>query len=105
TEGFPKNDGNGLYAQGFPFVRLESSGGFSATLSEPYTDADANATAVVYAGTSATAENIPNYQITGANNFITRRNRITSVTFTILCSNLIVGEDYTVTYELVSNNG
>ena len=104
-QGFPKNNGQGIYTQAYPFVRISSSGGFSATLSEPYTDADANATAVVYTGTLATAENVPNYQITGANNMITRRNRVTTVDFTILCTRLVIGEDYTVTYELVSNTG
>lgn len=104
-QGFPKNSGQGLYTQGFPFVRLQSNGGFSATLSEPFTDADANATAVIYTGTSATAENTPNYQITGANHFITRRSRITTVSFSIMCTNLVIGEEYTVSYELVSSSG
>lgn len=105
TQGFPINTGNNTYAQAFPFVRLSSSGGFSATLSEPYTDADAEATKVVYTGTSKTAENHPNYQITGANNFITRRSRTTDVAFTITCTRLIVGRDYQVTYELFTSAG
>ncbi len=104
-QGFPKNNGNDIYIDGFPFVRLQSSGGFSSALSEPYTDADANATAVVYTGTSFTAENAPNYQITGANNLITRRSRITSVAFEITCTRLIIGTDYIVSYELVTSNG
>lgn len=65
---------------------------YTATLTDEYTDADALSVARVINGNGATAQNMP--RTTG---FISS---FTTVTFTLTCINLIVGQSYLVSYDL-----
>lgn len=89
-----------------PPVDFQSSGDFQAVLSEPYTDADAEATKQTFTSQLATAENKPDYLRAAGQQFLTLLySRETSVNFTIKCSNLLAGQTYLIRYELWDSDG
>lgn len=86
---FPVELINGIIGE---YINLADTSNYSAVLSDEYTDADAAAAAQTIIGTSSTAQNTPR-----GNNFFSRT---TNVVFTLLCTNLISGNDYLVTVDL-----
>lgn len=86
---FPLIDIDGYIAE---YVVFTDTNNYSAVLTDRYTDAEALANAQIVIGTGATAQNMP--RTTGFTSVTT------SVVYTILLSNLIVGRDYTVTVDL-----
>ena len=74
------------------YINWIDSSNYSAVLSREYTDAEALANAQIITGTGSTASTMP--RTTGYVSVFT------SVVFTILASNLIVGKDYLVTVDL-----
>lgn len=86
---FPVEFINGIAGQ---YLVWTDTNNYSAVLSDEYTDADAAAAAQTIIGTSATAQNTPR-----GNTFFSRT---TNVVFTLLCANLISGNDYLVTVDL-----
>lgn len=96
--GFPHGSTN-VYEIDEPWVRISSTGNFSITLSEPFSDDEAESTKVVTTGLGSVANGGTTTQ--WATQYIKHvAVRITEVRFNIHCTNLIVGEEYTVTYEL-----
>lgn len=78
---------------------------WTATLSEPFTEADQIAGQLQYTSNGLTTENLPNYvqwQFDYINN---QSSRYTGVNFVITCSNLLEGESYTVSYQYWRNDG
>lgn len=76
------------------YVNFTDTNNYSATLFDEYTDADAAAHALVTKGTGATAQNLP--RTTGFTSVTT------TVDYSLVCSNLVVGQDYLVTVDLWS---
>lgn len=96
--GFPHGSTN-VYEIDEPWIRISSTGNFTITLSDPYTDAEAEATKVVAVGLGSVA-NGGTSQLWTTQYIKNLSVRITDVNFTIHCTNLIAGEEYTVNYEL-----
>lgn len=105
TPGFPTNTGFGHYTTALPFIRIESTGDFTITLSDPFTDEDLAQTTEAFTNKLATAENKPNYVNMLIGTVTTIKSRITSVAYTLSCSNLIIGNSYTARAKLVCTNG
>lgn len=76
------------------YVNFTDTNNYSAVLSNEYTDADAAAHATTYTGKGATAQNLP--RTTGFTSVTT------TVDYSLVCSNLVVGQDYLVTVDLWS---
>lgn len=97
---FPPADINGIAG---PWARLGTVNnipqGFTGTLSDPYTDADAIASQITYSSNGLTAENNPSYKTFNYNHLAHIQSQFTTVNFTIHCTNLVVGESYDVKYE------
>ena len=91
---FPSTDQYWFVAH---WIQLYGSNNYSGLLESEYTDAEALANAVVVAGTSPTAANIP--RTTG---FVST---FATVNFTFNCTNLLDGENYTVRYYMLDSNG
>lgn len=92
--GFPCNNGDGLTITNFPYIVVISDGDWTATLSEPYTDVEAANTAVRYMTNGKVAENIPNYLSTSFQTVVLRSSRVTTVNYSVNCTNLIQGQAY-----------
>ena len=85
-------DPNANFFQTGAFINFTDTANYSATLSDEYTDAMAAANADVVIGTGSVAQNLP--RTTGFTTITT------NVVFTLQCTNLIPGTDYTVTVDL-----
>lgn len=89
----------GLFNQ---LAHVTATGSFGAVLSNPYTDAEALATQQTYTGKLDVAENKPDYLRAAGQQWLTfLYSRYTTVDFRLECADLIVGEQYTVRYDLV----
>lgn len=77
----------------------------SATLSVPYTDADAEASAQIIAGHSLTAENFPNNRNYNVGPIANRESKTTGVTYALHCANLLLGEIYNASITLRDSDG
>lgn len=87
------------------YVNLRSEIDYTATLSNPFTEADEVAGQIQYSGNGLTSENRPAY-ISWTQDYINNiASRFTSANFTINCSNLVDGESYTVNYQFWRNDG
>jgi len=104
-ETFPTNTQNGFYVSAFPFVVLLADGAWSVTLSNEYTAADANNSAIRYTSNGPVAENYPNYNTFTRDTFLNVSSRTTEVTYALNCINLIVGRDYIVSVQYRDSSG
>lgn len=102
VQNFPNTTYNGTNG---PWATIGSQGNWSATLSEEYTDADANNSASIYTNSSAVAENLPNYRQWSYNYLTNRSSRTTHIDYSLTCTNLVVGENYVASVELWSSLG
>lgn len=102
---FPKIVHSPLIAQSYPWIRMTSVGDYTLTLSNPFTESDANASAVSYTNNSRMAENTPNYLSWWFDYRFNRSSRATSVQYVLTMTNLVPGEDYIARVQLVSSNG
>lgn len=105
TTAFPTNTGFGHYTTALPFVRVESTGDFTITLSDPFTDSDLAQTTQAFTNNLATAENKPNYTNETVGTVATIKSRITTVNYSLNCTNLVAGSHYTVRAKLACTNG
>ncbi len=80
-----------------PWINFSQGYNYNATVSDEYTDADALSVAVSYTGNSRIASTFPRT--------VGYVSRFTSVTYTLNCTNLVVGSNYEATVTLASNSG
>lgn len=104
-ETFPRNTANGRFNVAMPFVVLLADGAWSCTLSNEYTAADANASAIRYTTTGFVAENRPNFQSQVVNTVTALSSKVTTVTYLLNCTQLVEGRTYRVTVTLTSSTG
>lgn len=102
---FPTNNWLDTLDQSWAFMTTGADGDWTITLSDPFTDAEADQTKQVYHNSLAVAENYPEYTRWGHNTVTFIQSRITVVNYTINCTNLVPGEKYRVSWELVASNG
>lgn len=102
---FPTNTGNQVFVQGLPFVRLESTGNWTVTLSDPFTATDENDASQTFINSLAVAENLPNYRSWTNQSVTNISSRITTVTYYLNCSNLVAGSSYRVTARITQLGG
>lgn len=94
VQGFPTANVNGITG---PWIRLQATDAYSASLSNEFTDAEALSAALVFSSNSKVAEARP--RTTG---FVSTW---TTVNYTLTFSNLLVGEDYVAEVTLRNDNG
>lgn len=87
------------------YVNLYGDMNFTATVSDPFTDADAIAGQNAFTSNSKTSENKPDYKTWNQNNLRYVQSRYTNVDFTLACTNLVSGLSYTVTYDFFRSDG
>lgn len=105
-ETFPTNNGNGTYVDSFAFVQIIVDGSWSVTLSQEYTDADAQNSAIHYITNSNTSENRPNYlDVTYGMDIRVISSRFTTVTYALSCTDLVIGRDYIARVTLTDSSG
>lgn len=102
TVNFPFANVNALYAA---WITVYSCGKWGATLSDEFTAADELASQIITTNNSYVAENFPNYTTWKVDSVVNIQSRYTQVAFTLHCSNLIPGRDYTATYQLMFGDG
>ncbi len=100
---FPRGLLNG---QTTAWIVATSNGDWAATLSDPYTDADAAASAEVFTSNSNVAENLPNFQtFAGTDTVVNISSKTTSVAYAVNCIDLLVGYSYEVTVPFRDSDG
>lgn len=100
--GLPQVVLNGILAA---WVEFSQTGNYTATLSNEYTDIDAEASALHYTNASRSAETLPNILTWTSNYIINIQSRYTTVDYTLNCTNLVGGQSYTATIDLWDSSG
>lgn len=89
----------------WPWAGIVAVGQWTITLSDPYTDAEAEASKVAYDSNGKVATIVPNWKVWNSNYMWHRSDLETSVDYTLHCTNLVPGQNYTAKAQLLYGNG